>query len=157
MNMDRLEKLDMIRDRTGASYGEADAALTRAEGDVVKAIIELEQKGSQGATSGDTGDHDRITEEIWVKGNELVDKVKELIKKGNVTRVIVKNEEGKTLVEIPMTIGVVGTVLAPTVAILGGVAAIVTKCKIEIEREKDSSDKGQETFYMEESDDDMMN
>lgn len=134
MDMERLEKLDMIRDRTGASYGEADAALTRSEGDVVKAIIELEQQGSH-HTQSDTGStHDRIREEIWVKGNDLVDKVKELIKKGNVTRVIVKNEEGKILVEIPVTLGVVGTVLAPTAAILGGVAAFVTKCKIEIER-----------------------
>lgn len=157
MNVDRLEKLDMIRDRTGASYGEADAALTRADGDVVKAIIELEQKDAKHATSGETGGHDRITEEIWVKGNELVDKVKELIKKGNVTRVVVKNEEGEILVEIPMTIGVVGTVLAPTVAILGGLAAIVTKCKIEIERKKDSSDVSQEAFDIEESNDDLKN
>lgn len=124
MDVDRLEKLDMIRERVGVTYGEADAALERNNGDVVKAIIDLENRSSM---SG-------VKEEFWVKGNELVDKVKELIKKGNVTRVIIKSEEGKTLVEIPMTVGVVGTVLAPTLAILGGIAALVTRCKVEVER-----------------------
>ncbi|AZR74853.1 hypothetical protein BBF96_06960 [Anoxybacter fermentans] len=114
----------MIRERTGVSYGEADAALTRANGDVVKAIIDLEEKAKQS----------KVKEEFWVKGNELVDKVKELIKKGNVTRIIVKNEEGVTLVEIPVTLGVLGTMIAPYVAILGGLAALVTRCKIVIEK-----------------------
>lgn len=128
MEMERLEKLDMIRERTGVTYGEADAALNRAEGDVVKAIIDLETQQHDAHTSGGG-----VREEFWVRGNEMVDKVKEIIKKGNVTRVIVKSEEGRTLAEIPMTVGVVGTVLAPYVAILGGVAALVTRCKIIIE------------------------
>mgnify|MGYP006300079213 CR=1 FL=1 len=143
MDKERLEKLDMIRERTGASYGEADAALTKNDGDIVKAIIDLEGKGFE---SGDEGDSDfsgrlkKEKEEFWVKGNDLVDKVKEIIKKGNVTRIIVKNEEGQTLVEIPVTIGVVGTVIAPYVAILGGLAALVTRCKIVIEKQKPVKD-----------------
>lgn len=128
MEMERLEKLDQIRERTGATYGEADAALTRAEGDVVKAIIELEERHHYTNTT-----NGGVREEFWVRGNEMVDKVKEIIKKGNVTRVIVKSEDGRTLVEIPMTVGVVGTVIAPYAAILGGLAALVTKCKIIIE------------------------
>lgn len=124
MDVERLEKLDMIRERVEVTYGEADAALERNHGDVVKAIIDLENRSPM---SG-------MKEEFWVKGNELVDQVKELIKKGNVTRIIIKSEDGKTLVEIPMTVGVVGTVLAPTLAILGGIAALVTRCKVEVER-----------------------
>ncbi len=124
MDRERLEILDMIRERTGVSYAEAEEALTRGNGDVVKAIIDLEKKEQ----------YSNVTEEIWVKGSEMVDKVKELIKKGNVTRIIVKGEDGNTLVEIPATIGVLGTVIAPTIAILGGLAALVTRCKLTIER-----------------------
>ncbi len=146
MEMNRLEKLDLIRERTGATYGEADAALSRADGDVVKAIIDLEHRGEKG----------NVKEEFWVKGNELVDKVKELIKQGNITRIIVKSEEGKTLVEIPMTIGVLGTVIAPTVAILGGLAALVTRCKIEIIR-RENEEEGHTFYNMEDPDDEIVN
>jgi len=60
--------------------------------------------------------------------------VKELIKEGNVRRIIIKNEEGKTLVEFPLTIGVVGAVLLPMWAALGAIAALVTKCTIVVEK-----------------------
>ena len=62
-------------------------------------------------------------------------KVKELVHEGNVRRIIVQNEEGKTLIEIPLTLGVVGALLLPTWAALGALAAIVTECKIVVERE----------------------
>jgi hypothetical protein len=74
------------------------------------------------------------TEEIRTTGEELVTKVKELVHEGNVRRVIVKNEEGRTLVEIPLTLGVVGTLLVPTLAGLGAIAALVTNCTILVER-----------------------
>ena len=73
-------------------------------------------------------------EEYTVSGNNLVDRVRELLHEGNVTRVIVKDEGGKTLLEIPASVGVVGVVLAPWLAALGVVAALVTKCKIIVER-----------------------
>ena len=63
-----------------------------------------------------------------------LDRVGELLHEGNVTRVIVKDEGGKTLLEIPATVGVLGVVLAPWLAALGVVAALVTKCKIIVER-----------------------
>jgi CBS domain-containing protein len=69
-------------------------------------------------------------EEYTVSGNNLVDRVRELLQEGNVTRVIVKDEGGKTLLEIPASVGVVGVVLAPWLAALVVVAALVTKCKI---------------------------
>lgn len=72
--------------------------------------------------------------EFTVSSQDLVDRVKELLHEGNVTRVIVKNESGKTLLEIPATIGVVGVVLAPWLAALGVIAALVTNCRIVVER-----------------------
>ena len=75
-----------------------------------------------------------ISEEYTVSGSNLVDRIKELLHEGNATRVIVKDEGGKTLREIPATVGVLGVVLAPWSAALGVVAALVSKCKIIVER-----------------------
>ncbi len=74
------------------------------------------------------------TEEFTVATNELIKKVEELIHEGNVTRIIVKDEAGKTLLEIPATVGVIGAILAPWLAALGVIAALVTRCKIVVER-----------------------
>ena len=74
------------------------------------------------------------TEEFTVNGEGLVAKVKELVHEGNIRRVIIKNEEGKVLVEFPLTLGVVGALLAPTLAAIGAIAALVTNCIIVIER-----------------------
>jgi hypothetical protein len=73
-------------------------------------------------------------EEYSVSGSNLVERVGDLLHEGNVTRVIVKDEQGKTLLEIPATVGVVGVVLAPWLAALGVVAALVAKCRIVVER-----------------------
>jgi hypothetical protein len=73
-------------------------------------------------------------EEYSVSGSNLVDRVRELLHEGNVTRVIVKDEGGKTLLEIPATVGVVGVVLAPWLAALGVIAALVANCRIVVER-----------------------
>ncbi len=70
-----------------------------------------------------------------VKGEELLKKVKELIAEGNVRKITIKNKEGKTMVVIPLTIGVVGAVLAPVLAAVGAIAALVTECTISVERE----------------------
>ena len=75
-----------------------------------------------------------ITEEFETKSDDLVKKVKEILHEGNVTRLIVEDEAGKTLLEIPATIGVVGVILAPWLAAVGAIAALVTKCKIKVEK-----------------------
>jgi hypothetical protein len=72
------------------------------------------------------------TEEIKVRGEELLGKVKELIKKGNVRRLAIKNEEGKVLVDIPVTLGVLGALVAPQLAALGAIAALVTNCTVVV-------------------------
>jgi len=74
------------------------------------------------------------TEEFQVSGEKLVAKLKELLRQGNIRRITIKNDEGKTLIEIPLTIGVVGAVLLPVWAAIGAIAALVTKCTILIER-----------------------
>lgn len=76
-------------------------------------------------------------ETIEVEGDNLVGKVKELVREGNVRRIIIKNEDEEKIVEIPMTVGVVGALLAPSLAALGAIAALVTRCTIEIERDDD--------------------
>jgi len=76
-------------------------------------------------------------EEFKVSGEEVVKKVKELIKEGNIRRTIIKNEEGKTLVEFPLTIGVVGVALLPMWAAIGAVAALVSNCTIVVEKREE--------------------
>jgi len=76
----------------------------------------------------------KTTEEFTVNGEELLAKVKSLINEGNIRRIIIKGDDGKTLVELPLTIGVVGAILAPMLAAVGAIAALVTKCTIVVER-----------------------
>jgi hypothetical protein len=73
-------------------------------------------------------------EEYTISSSNLVDRVKGLLHEGNVTRIIVKDEKGKTLLEIPATVGVIGTVVAPWLAALGVIVALVANCKIVVER-----------------------
>lgn len=73
-------------------------------------------------------------EEFKVTGEELIAKIKALIKQGNIRRIIIKNEKGKILIEIPLTYAVVGALLAPTLAAVGAIAALVTKCTIVVEK-----------------------
>lgn len=75
-----------------------------------------------------------IVEEFEVASDELVKKTKEILHEANVTKIIVENEQGKTLLAIPTTAGVVGALLAPLVAALGAIAAIATRCKIKVEK-----------------------
>jgi hypothetical protein len=71
-------------------------------------------------------------EEIKVTGQQLVETVKKLVHEGNVRRLIIKNEKGETLIEIPVTFATVGVVLLPVVAALGAIAALATNCTVEV-------------------------
>ena len=77
-----------------------------------------------------------VEEVFKVSGEDLIRKIKEIIREGNARRVIIKNEKGATIVEFPLTIGVVGTVLAPVLAAVGAIAALATKCTIVVEKRK---------------------
>lgn len=74
-------------------------------------------------------------EEFKVSGEDLLRKVKELINEGNIRRIIIKNKDNKSIAEFPLSIGVVGAVLAPILAAVGTIAALVTECTIVVERE----------------------
>lgn len=71
-------------------------------------------------------------EEFKVSGEQLIAKVKEVIKEGNARRIIIKNEKGESVVEFPLTIGAVGTLLAPPLAALGALAALISNCTIVV-------------------------
>ncbi len=74
------------------------------------------------------------TETFNVKGEDLLKKVKQLIHEGNIRKITIKDKEGKTIVELPLTIGVAGALIAPMLAAVGAVAALVTECSITVER-----------------------
>lgn len=120
---DELSKIDVIRERTGVSYEKARAALARAEGDVVGAIVFLEKQ----------------EEKQWwvVYSQDLVSKLRELIAAGNIRTVRLKHND-KTVLEIPLTVGVAGSVagfiLAPYLALAALIAGWYTKWRIEIEK-----------------------
>ena len=117
-----LEKMDIIRDRTGVSYREAKEALERSQGSVLEALIELdEQKDAN------------WTEEFSVRSGDVIDKVKGLIYEGNVNKISVKSE-GRTLVEIPVTFGAIGAMILPHLAVLGVLVAMFKRCTIEVVR-----------------------
>jgi hypothetical protein len=78
-----------------------------------------------------------VEETFSVSSNDLVQKIKELVHEGNIRRIIIQNEEGKTLLEIPVTIGVIGIVLVPWLAAIGTIAALATKCTIVVQRQKE--------------------
>ena len=83
------------------------------------------------------------TEKLDVKGGHLVEKVKELVHEGNVRRIIIKDSDGQTVVEIPLTVGVVGFFVAPTMAAIGALLALAADYSIEVERDTpDSTDTG---------------
>ncbi|HET7673479.1 MAG TPA: DUF4342 domain-containing protein [Candidatus Saccharimonadales bacterium] len=75
------------------------------------------------------------TEEFRVNGDELLKKVKALIAEGNVRKITIKSKEGKNIVVLPLTIGVVGAVIAPVLAAVGAVAALLNECTIVVERD----------------------
>ncbi len=76
-----------------------------------------------------------MSEEFHVTGDEILAKVKELIHEGNIRSIVIKDEEGKTLINIPLTVGVVGTVIAPQLAAVGALAALLSHGTIVVEKE----------------------
>jgi len=78
----------------------------------------------------------KSSETFKINGEDLIARFKELVKEGNVRRIIIKDKSGKSLVEFPLTIGVAGAILAPALAALGAIAALVTECSITVKRVK---------------------
>jgi hypothetical protein len=74
------------------------------------------------------------TEEFEVKSDEMLAKIKELVHEGNIRRVVIKNEDGRSLIDIPLTVGVVGALLAPQLAAIGAIAALIARATLVVER-----------------------
>lgn len=84
--------------------------------------------------STDTTQDRTRTEEFKIEGGKVLDTIKDLIHQGNIRRIILKNEQGKTLIEIPLTVGLVGAALLPVFAAVGALAALVTRMVIVVEK-----------------------
>lgn len=85
---------------------------------------------------------DNFVEEIQVLGRDLVAKVRDLIHEGNVQRIVVKDEHGNTFVEIPVTVAAVGVILAPILAAIGAISALVAKFTIVVVRSEPKPPEG---------------
>ncbi len=116
-----LEKIELVKDRTGVTYAEAKQALEEADGSVVDAIIAIEETINAGQKGRGFGQ----------KGEALFESIKELVKKGNVSRIQVK-KDGEIVLNVPVNAGIVGVVIAPLASVVGVVAAFGFKCVIEV-------------------------
>jgi len=133
-----LEKIELVKDRTGVSYREAKEALEAMEGNVVDAIIKIEDEINA-----------KVGAKITDNGAKIIEKIKEYIKKGNVARISIKRGD-EMMLNIPVTVGVVGTVLAPWLTVIGSIVALGMKCEILLIKDDgsviDLSAKVNETF-----------
>lgn len=133
-----LEKIELVKDRTGVSYKEAKEALERAEGSVVDAIISIEE-------TIDINSRSRVGEQ----GAQVLEKIKEAIRKGNVSKITIK-KDGEVLLNLPVNIGLIGTLFFPWAAIAATITAFGTKCSIELMKDTgevvDVSGFAQDTF-----------
>ncbi|MGI6113827.1 MAG: DUF4342 domain-containing protein [Mahellales bacterium] len=122
---DLLEKMELVKAKTGVSYTMAKEALDNTNGNVVDAILYIENK-RKGGTMGSF-------ESFTVKGAELLDKLKDIIHKGNISRIRVRKDE-KIYLDIPVTAGAISVLLLPKIAALGAAIALLAQCTIEVER-----------------------
>ena len=116
-----LEKIELVKDRTGVTYAEAKAALEEADGSVVDAIIAIEETINAGQKGRGFGK----------KGEALFSSIKELVKKGNVAKIQVKKDD-ELVLNVPVNAGIVGIVIAPLASVVAVVAAFGFKCTIEV-------------------------
>ncbi|GAB1476542.1 DUF4342 domain-containing protein [Bacillota bacterium] len=133
-----LEKIELVKDRTGVSYKEAKEALEAAEGSVVDAIIQIEE-------SIDVKTRSKLSEQSAA----IVEKVKKAIKKGNVSKIIVRKGDD-VMLNLPVSVSIIGSVLAPWAAVAGIIAIFGTKCTIELVKDNgevvDISEIATDTF-----------
>ncbi|MCF0143594.1 MAG: DUF4342 domain-containing protein [Firmicutes bacterium] len=116
-----LEKIELVKDRTGVTYAEAKQALEDADGSVVDAIIAIEETINTGKKGRGFGE----------KGEALFDSLKSLVKKGNVSKIKVKRGDD-TILNVPVNAGIVGICIAPLASVVAIVAAFGFKCVIEV-------------------------
>ena len=98
---------------------------------------EVEVDGVEVEVEVETETGEERSEEYEVRGEDLLSRIKELVREGNIRRITIRSEQGNTLIEIPLAIGVVGAMLLPVWASVGALAALVTNCTIAVERRED--------------------
>lgn len=133
-----LEKIELVKDKTGVGYKEAKEALEKTDGNVVDAIIFIEENIDEAGKS-----------KMGAQSVAMMDAIKETIRKGNVSKITLK-KDGDVILNLPVSIGVIGTVLFPWAAIGATIAAFGTKCNIELVKDNGEivniSAKASETF-----------
>lgn len=117
-----LEKIDTIRERTGISYKEAKDLLEKNDGDLVEALIDIENNKKGNDFS------------INQTSEEIISKLKETIKRGNITKILLK-KDGETIMNIPITAGAIGAVLAPQLSAIAIASAMISRTSLEIVKE----------------------
>lgn len=146
-----IEKIDAVIARIpNVTYSQAKEALVECEGDVIEAVILLESKKSiskttkqvkqkiEGVLNKDSEDMKEFKEQLGEDFNNVKDQAKELIKRSSVIRVIIE-KNGKNIINIPLTVGVLGVALLPIYTLIGLSAAVITKYRIKIQNEGDGS------------------
>lgn len=119
MESTRLERIDIIRERTGLGYADALKLLMEAGDDVVEALVLFEER-------------EKGRRAPWI-GESAFEWMKELLRKGNITRVLVRRDE-RVLLDLPVAAGVLGAVVAPKLSALAAAAALFTGCSVELYR-----------------------
>ncbi|MBZ2175723.1 DUF4342 domain-containing protein [Schnuerera sp. xch1] len=117
-----LEKVDSVVARTNVTFEEAKKALEKTNGDVLEAIVYIETHETN------------WTDDISDRGQEMIDKVKEVLRKGNVTKITV-TKDGEKIMNIPITAAALGTVISAPLVLVGLGSALLSKCTIEILKE----------------------
>lgn len=131
-----LEKIDMVRQRMNVSYKDAREALETSGGDLIGALVHLEERSKAQKTEHVekvAAVSEQWKEEIVTKGGDLIEKVKALIAEGNATKIRIKQGD-KLIMEIPVLFGTAGVILLPQLAAIGAIAALFAQVTIEVHR-----------------------
>ena len=131
-----IEAIDQVMERVpGATYAEVKEALIKSDGDVIDAIILL-QENSAGR---DKNDEKKSFEDVFGKDSDKIkEEITELLRKSNVIRIVIE-KNGKIIINIPIAVGVVGVVFAPILTLVGLSASVLAKCRIKIENEDEGT------------------
>lgn len=128
-----LQKIDLVRDRTGLNYKEARELLEEANGDVVQALVIMEDEEGDLDSMDMEMDVDVDVEEMQeMVSDSVLDPVKRVFRQGTKTRIRVRNSEG-TLLEIPATLGIAGAIFAPRITALSAVALLMAQYTLEVD------------------------
>lgn len=122
-----LEKIELVKDRTGVSYREAKDALEKCAGNVVDAIIYIED-----SVNGENFNYNEAA------SKDIISKLKEIVAKGNATKILIKKDD-QIVLNIPVNAGIIGSVVAPWGMIAGLVAAFGLRCRIEVVKDDGKS------------------